>query len=578
MLVRFFTSLWRLGNNRTGNHELIYDCGYVLLEFKILLQNREFKLIFKGAKLGFELETSIQFELDGTNGVTHSNPKGQLVEFFGPDSATGPNGKLPQLSLLPPPNAQEGSPILVSTAEIGSNLSAVRIEFIFGGQKGAFFGDRSQNMSLQVGNKIVEVMTKWARFPQPKAVTMRVGLNKGLPAPDAPLWHCRFPKEPFSHLPLGQDFMGQMTAAFPLVAIPSILVEERSLVFNGSRVSQYFQDIKTADIENALDTSWGVQWRTGIWRSSISAEYGSNSILGFLILVQSYVQVARPEASSGDNDLKLKTPIMPRTDFRIMLRLITDLMTPDAAAAFAKAPGQAMPILMRVMGKLNTQLDTKNWFWNRSTVSEVRLSVIQWLQDLCAQPGVDQIAINDGKFRNEQIGGLKNKVERMIGTEGKANAPMCPILEFHTVGSLKWTQVSSQAQAMFGNPEHAVNYEAGTSILQTLEQWVRGHHSKALSSYSRASTPAATTAIGSHATAHTPGFIPREFRIRGVPCYYANRLNRNGLKRCWLCFRSIGGRPELGCCFQTSSPSNITHCSDFNFAASTTSPTSEQSS
>lgn len=114
------------------------------------------------------------------------NPKGQPVEFFDPNPVTHQNGLLPQLSLLPPPNAREGSAVLVSTAEIGSGLSSVRIEFIFGGQKGVFFGGRPQNMSLQAGNKIVEVMTKWVRFPEPNAIMMRVGLNRSLPAPNAP--------------------------------------------------------------------------------------------------------------------------------------------------------------------------------------------------------------------------------------------------------------------------------------------------------------------------------------------------------------------------------------------------------
>ena len=58
----------------------------------------------------------------------------------------------------------------------------------------------------------------------------------------------------------------------------------------------------------------------------------------------------------------------------------------------------------------------------------------------------------------------------MIGEEGRNNAPLCPILEFRSVGNLKWTQVASEAQAIFDEPEKSVNYDAGTSILQTLEQ------------------------------------------------------------------------------------------------------------
>lgn len=467
----------------------------------------ELGLTFQDARLGFELETAaIQFEFAGEN---PGKPKGQLVEFFGPNPATGQDEPLPQLSLLPPPNSQEGSAILVSTAEIGSRLSSVRIEFIFGYQKGAFFGERSSNMSLQAGNRIVEVMTKWVKLPQPNEITMKVGVDHNLPAPNAPPWRCRLPASPLSRLPLGQDFGSQMTAAFPLAAIPLLLVEERSLVLTGG-VSRKFLDIQTASIEDALNTSWGAQWRTGIWRSGISPEYGCNSMLGLLILVQSYVQVATPEASSGDNDLKLKAPIMPRTDFRTMLRLVTDLMTPASATAFATSSPQALPMLMLVMSRLNTQLKEKNWFWNRPNGTQLRLSVVQWLQDLCAEPGKDQVAINDKSARNGQIGGLENRVERMIGTEGKENAPLCPILEFRNLGSLKWTQVASQASAMFENPEESVNYRGGTSILQTLEQWVRDHHSKALSSYNRESPPAATTPTGSHTTELAPGFIPRE--------------------------------------------------------------------
>ena len=432
-----------------------------------------------------------------------------MVEFFGPNPATGQNGPLPQLSLLPPPNFEEGSAILVSTAEIGSRLSSVRIEFIFGYRRGAFFGETSRNMSLKAGNRIVEVMTKWAKLPQPSGITMKIGLEHNLPAPNAPPWRCRLPASPLPGLPLGQEFGSQMTAAFPLAAIPLLMVEEGSLVLTGG-VSGKFLDIKTASIEDALNTSWGAQWGAGIWRSGISPEYGCNSMLGFLILVQSYVQVATPVASSGDNDLKLKAPIMPRTDFRTMLRLVTDLMTPASATAFATSSPQALPMLILVMSKLNAELKTKNWFWNRANGTELRLSVLQWLQDLCAEPGKDQVAINDKSARNGQIGGLENRVERMIGTEGKENAPLCPILEFRNLGSLKWTQVASQASAMFENPEESVNYEGGTSILQTLEQWVRDHHSKALSSYSREAPPAAISATGSHSTKVAPGFIPRE--------------------------------------------------------------------
>lgn len=196
---------------------------------QIVSSNFRSGLIFQDAKLGFELETdAIKFEFDGD---TPPNPKGQLVEFF------GQNGPLPQLSLLPPPNAQEGAPVLVSTAEIGSRLSSVRIEFIFGGQKGAFFGGKPQNMSLQTGNKIVEVMTKWMRFPQPSTITMKIGLGGSLPAPNAAPWRCRLPAAPMSRLPLGQDFGSQITAAFPLAAIPLIITEEKNLVFNAGRVS-----------------------------------------------------------------------------------------------------------------------------------------------------------------------------------------------------------------------------------------------------------------------------------------------------------------------------------------------------
>lgn len=240
-------------------------------------------------------------------------------------------------------------------------------------------------------------------------------------------------------------------------------------------------------------------------------------MLGFLILVQSFVQVARPEASAGDNDLKLKISVMPRTDFRTMLRIVTDLMTPESTTAFTTASPKGQPVLVRVIENLNTPLDTKNWFWNRSTGTELRLPVTQWLQKLCAQPGVDQIAINDKDARNGQIGGLGNKVERMIGEESKDNAPLCPILEFRSVGNLKWTQVASQAQDIFDKPDDSVNYDAGTSILQTLEQWVRDHHSKALNSYSRASTPATSTLASRQNTKQAPGFIEREYFLPDIP-------------------------------------------------------------
>lgn len=504
MLVRFCSLHYRLDDHCAGNHELLCDRRY-----GSSIANTHLILTFQDAKLGFELETdAIKFEFDEG---TPTNPKGQLVEFF------DQNGPLPQLSLLPPPNAQEGSALLVSTAEIGSRLSSVRIEFIFGGQKGAFFGGVSQNMSLQTGNKIIEVMAKWMRFAQPKAITMRVGLDGNLPAANAPTWRCRLPAASLSRLPLGQDFGSQMTAAFPLAAIPLILTEERNLVFNAGKVSQVFVDIKTSSIEDALNTSWGAEWRTGAWRSDISLAYGCNTMLGFLVLVQSFVQVARPEASAGDNDLKLKISIMPRTDFYTMLGIVTDLMIPEYATAFTAGSPQTPPILMRVMESLNEQLDTKNWFWNRSTGTALRLPVTQWLKQLCAQPGVDQIAVNDKDARNGQIGGLRNKVERMIGEEGKNIAPLCPILEFRSVGNLKWTQVASEAQAIFDNPDQSVNYDAGTSILQTLEQWVRNHHSKALSSYDRASTSPKTTLASAQNTNKAPGFMQRERFLPGVP-------------------------------------------------------------
>lgn len=121
-----------------------------------------------------------------------------------------------------------------------------------------------------------------------------------------------------------------------------------------------------------------------------------------------------------------------------------------------------------------------------------------------------KIAINDGRARNKQIGGLENKVERMTRTEGKANGPLCPILEFRGLCNLNWTQVSSQAPIMFNNPQSRVNYEGGASILQTLDPWVRDHHSNTLSSYSGTSAPAATMATGPHTATPAPGFIPRE--------------------------------------------------------------------
>ena len=99
-----------------------------------------------------------------------------------------------------------------------------------------------------------------------------------------------FPAAPLSLLPPGLVFGSQMTAVFLLAAILLILTEDKNLVFNAGRVSQEFLDIKTSSIEGALITNWGVEWR-----SDISPAYGCNSMLGFLVLVQSFVQVSSCE-------------------------------------------------------------------------------------------------------------------------------------------------------------------------------------------------------------------------------------------------------------------------------------------
>lgn len=72
-----------------------------------------------------------------------------------------------------------------------------------------------------------------------------------------------------------------------------------------------------------------------------------------------------------------------------MQRLVNHLMTPEAATAFAISSPQALPVPM--MGEPNQQLNTRNWFWNRSTGAQLRLSVPQWLHGLCTQPEQDKI-------------------------------------------------------------------------------------------------------------------------------------------------------------------------------------------
>ena len=138
----------------------------------------------------------------------------------------------------------------------------------------------------------------------------------------------------------------------------------------------------------------------------------------------------------------------------------------------------------------------------------------------------------------------------MTGTEGKANSPLCPILlESRGLGNLNWTQVSSQAPAMFNNPQARVNYEGGASILQTLEPWVRDHHSKALSSYSGTSAPAATMATGPHTATPAPGFIPRESSPPDILLMILTRSTEMALNGTGFAFGQIMGGQSSGSYF-----------------------------
>ena len=256
------------------------------------------------------------------------------------------------------------------------------------------------------------------------------------------------------------------TAPIPLAALPDLVSFEKNtneILFGNLSRRPNMRTVTPEQVRTSNFNLASIQWRAG----PAGKVYGEKSVAGLLVMIMSYVTKSVASPSDTDMDLKTKTPLMPRTDFKTMLNIVTELMAEASAKSFrqnlvaivqslsegtnlqdrffnwtkpqlkapavTEGPSQAgstpppPPPPQPKSGALRPKIPTGNI---QSGIQPWNLTVQSWLQDLI-DGKADQLALKDAQFREKQIGALANKVETLIGNESL----VCPILEFRGIGS-----------------------------------------------------------------------------------------------------------------------------------------------
>lgn len=244
------------------------------------------------------------------------------------------------------------------------------------------------------------------------------------------------------------------------------------------------------DIKNLFDRfdKWFDSVK-GKWEPDLDSHYARYTAVGFLVVAQAYVSVA-VNSTLNDNALKLNVPLMPRTDFRTMLRIATNCMQgPSLRLNFRTA------LLDLLTAKDGADLKAVSWSFmpvGKAPEGPTNVTAFDWLDNLKTDPDSsepDMIALGD-RNRNRQIGGLGPKVERILRHStrnggGGSNSYLTPILEFRSLKTLLWAHLTDQTHDMWkaADPSHPVEYDGRPSTLglQELEQKVRFVHEQVLS-------------------------------------------------------------------------------------------------
>lgn len=313
------------------------------------------------------------------------------------------------------------------TAEtISDSIKRITTEVVVGGPegKGVKFSSNPE-IGITVGNEIVAAVKEWA--PR-KGVEVRVKGFEGLGP-----WIIQKPEIYSPYLGWGL----QVTAPFPLSKIQSIIVKPSALLERRS--------VQAYPILTKESLPWIGSKKNG------KAKYLENhDVLGFLTIVLAYVNAAKTnDPAQGP---KHSSSIMPRTDFRTMY-VCTGVKTavedwiqkvrknPDVKAhygfevvdlkSFVLAVGLDCEVRPRGETDFPAALVLRWEDWHDPRNQIYCLTIKDWLVGLQKdQDDVDLVSLYDKKYQAGQIGGLGNKMERIIG-----GVKALPIFEFRDLSS-----------------------------------------------------------------------------------------------------------------------------------------------
>lgn len=324
------------------------------------------------------------------------------------------------------PGATHSSNWALTAETVSNSIKRIATEAVVRGPegKGVKFSSNSE-IGMTIGNEIVAAVKKWAPH---KGLQVKV---KGFEKFGS--WTVQSPKFYSPYLGWGL----QVTAPFPLSGIlsmifkPSALLERRSV--------QAYPTL----------TKESLPW-IGSKKDGTAKYLDNHDVLGFLTIVLAYVNAAKTnDPAQGP---KSSSSIMPRTDFRTMYirtgvkAVVEDWIrgvrkNPDVKAhygfevvdlkKFVLAVGLDCGFRPRGETDFPTTLVLR-WENRHNTRDEIHcLTIGDWLADLQKiQNGVDLVSLYDKKYQAGQIGGLGNKMEKIIG-----GVRALPIFEFRDLSS-----------------------------------------------------------------------------------------------------------------------------------------------
>lgn len=319
------------------------------------------------------------------------------------------------------------SPNWAFTAEtISDSIGRIATEAVVRGPegKGVKFSSNAE-IGMTIGNEIVAAIKEWA--PHKGVEVMVKGFER------LGSWTIQRPDIYSPYLGWGL----QVTAPFPLSGIQSIIVKPSALLERRS-TRAYLTLTKES-------LPWIGNKKKGM------AEYLDNhDVLGFLTIVLAYVNAAK--TNDPIQGPKHSSSIMPRTDFRTMY-IRTGVKTavedwiqkvrtnPDVRAhygfevvdlkSFVLAVGIECGFRPRGETDFPTTLVLRWDDWHNTRDEIYCLTIKDWLTDLQKdRDGIDLVSLYDKKYQAGQIGGLGNKMERIIG-----GVKALPIFEFRDLSS-----------------------------------------------------------------------------------------------------------------------------------------------